>query len=183
MADNEAGSGTHTTGQATQGKEAEVFRVGAVGFFATGDHVLIREDEFKSGYECPTCGGVGTLACPECDGSGKSAVVPDARCKSCNGDQKITCPECEGKGGLLVVPDQSQRRPTTGEIVSVGPECGWRRVGDTVMFSNFSGHAVDLDRAGHKVVLRILHEKEILCGVEGHLELRTVRHKTELTSI
>lgn len=134
------------------------FELGSLNFAAFGDRVLIEEDAFKSGYECTAC-----------NGTGQSTLVPGAR-----------CPECEGRGGLLAIPETSQRRPTTGTIVSVGEAVRTLRVGQSVLYSSYAGHTMDLDRAGSKVVLRILHEPEILCLVEGHLELRSVRDKSEI---
>lgn len=163
--------------------EVEEFKVGEVGFSALGDRVVIKEDEFKSGYECPTCSGSGRVGCSNCNGSGKSSINAHARCSICHGDGWLRCGDCEGKGGTLVVPEQSQRRPTTGLIVSAGELCKVLHVGETVMYSNFAGYAVDLNRAGQPVCLRILHETEVLCRVSGHLELRTLRNQTEVTSI
>lgn len=159
------------------------FKVGEVEFIALGDRVVVKEDEFRSGYECRTCNGHGKVACPNCEGTGHSKVNAHARCSNCHGDTSITCPECAGKGGLLVVPEQSERRPSSGEVVSAGEDCKVLRVGESVLYSNFAGHAIDLDRAGHKVVLRILHEKEVLCRVSGHLELRTLRNKSDISTI
>jgi co-chaperonin GroES (HSP10) len=141
------------------------YKVGDVGFSALGDRVVIVEDQFKSGYECETCGGSGKV--PSTIAGGKPKV----------------CPTCDGKGGLLVVPDNSQRRPTTGLIVSAGELCKSLKVGDSVLFSNFAGFAVDMDRAGATVCLRILHETEVMCKVSGHLELRAIRNQSEVTSI
>lgn len=134
------------------------FEIGPVKFAAFGDRILIQEDEFKSGYECEVCGGTGV-----------SPINPNMRCKT-----------CEGKGGLIVVPEISQRRPTTGTIVSIGEAVKWLKPGQSVLYSSFAGHTVDLDRAGKPLVLRILHESEVLSLVDGHLELRTVRGKSEI---
>lgn len=134
------------------------FHLDTIRFAAFGDRVLIQEDEFKSGYECSDCGG-----------TGHSPINPLIRCKS-----------CEGKGASIVVPETSQRRPTTGTIVSIGESVRELSVGQTVLYSSFAGHTIDLDRAGRKVVLRILHEPEILCLVEGHLDLKAVRGKSEI---
>jgi len=82
-----------------------------------------------------------------------------------------------------VVAEVSQRRPSTGQVVSVGDEVKWFKVGDNVLYSNFAGHAMDLERSGHKVVVRILHEKEILAQVRGHLELRNVTNEREALGI
>lgn len=126
------------------------FSVGKLSFEAFGDRILVQEDDFKSGYECRTCGGTGI-----------SPLNPNMRCK-----------DCEGNGATIIIPDIGQRRPTTGRIVSIGPEVRHLRVGQSVMFSNFAGHATDLTRAGKPVVLRTLHESEILALIDGHLELR-----------
>lgn len=82
-----------------------------------------------------------------------------------------------------MVPDVSQRRPSTGQVVSVGDKVKYFKVGDNVLYSNFAGHAMDLERGGHKVVVRILHESEILASVKGHLELRSVRNEKESLGI
>ena len=95
----------------------------------------------------------------------------------------MTCPECDGKGGLLVVAEVSQRRPSTGRVVSVGDKVKYFKVGDNVLYSNFAGHAIDLERTGNKVVVRILHETEILAQVRGHLELRSVTNEREALGI
>lgn len=174
---------TNTATELVVGTIDNVFRIGDIKFTARGNRVIVREDEFRSGYECSTCGGSGKRLCTTCNGTAKSTLVPGARCASCRGTGSFDCNECGGKGGLLVVAEQSQRRPTTGTIVSVGPLCSESKVGDGVMFSNFAGYVVDLDRAGHRIVLRLLHENEILTGVEGHLELRSLKGKTEISVI
>jgi co-chaperonin GroES (HSP10) len=153
--------------------------LGAIKFEAFGDRILIQEDEFKSGYECDTCSGAGIIECVECAGAGKIGVK---KCSTCEGKGSTICAECGGKGGILVVPEVSQRRPTTGTIVSVGEDVEALKVGQAVMYSSYAGHTVDLDRAGIQMVMRILHEPEVLCLVEGHLELRTIRGKSEIAS-
>lgn len=104
-------------------------------------------------------------------------------CKNCAGSGTASCPDCGGKGGLIVVPEDAQRRPTTGVIVSAGPKVEHLRVGQSVMYSNFAGHAVSLNDGERKVELRILHETEVLCRIEGHIELRTLRDKHEMTTV
>jgi co-chaperonin GroES (HSP10) len=139
----------------------------------------VEEDPFVSGYECRTCGGTGKLDCLDCN-QGKSKLNPEITCKTCEGSMRVTCPTCDGKGGLLVVPQKSERRPTTGRIVTVGEDVNlWykffvRKISleDRVMYGSFSGHVVDLDNKGEKVILRIMHRSEILCRVTGHLSYR-----------
>lgn len=142
-------------------KKPNKFEIGPLKFSGFGDRVLIEQDAFVSGYECP-----------DCNGSGISPLNPNMTCKSCG-----------GKGvreGGIIIPDESQRKPTTGSIVSVGPDCKYLKVGQAVLFSSYAGHTIDLDRAGFRVVLRVLHETEVLCLMEGHLDLKTVRGKSDI---
>lgn len=155
------------------------FELGDIKFEAFGDRVLIEEDEFKSGYECDHCAGTGKARCVNCDGNG-TVGERGHKCSYCSGSGSERCHECDGKGGLLVAPDVSQRRPTTGKIVSVGEDTKYLQPGMTVLFSSFAGHTIDLARAGHPISLRILHETEVLSLVEGHLSLKTVRGKSEI---
>ncbi len=152
------------------------YDLGSLKFWALGDRVLLQEDAFKSGYECSTCEGSGKSKCSDCDGSGHHG---QKRCSHCS-DGLTTCPDCGGKGGLLVAPEISQRRPTTGRVVSVGVDCKTLKVGDSVLYSNFAGYVIDLNRAGRPVSLRILHESEVLCALEGQLDLRGLRGKSEI---
>lgn len=159
------------------------FEVGALKFWALADRILIQEDEFKSGHECPSCDGKGRTACPECHGEGKYQIEGHERsCANCESKGTTVCTDCEGKGGLIIVPETAQRRPTTGKIVSVGDGVKYLKLGDSVLYSNFAGYVVDLDRAGVKVTLRILHESEVLCGMEGHLTLSNLKGKSEIAT-
>jgi co-chaperonin GroES (HSP10) len=159
------------------------YKIGNVEFIACGDRVVIREDEFRSGYECTQCNGATKIVCTNCEGTGHSKVNSHARCSECHGETSITCPTCQGKGGLLVVPEASERRPSSGQIMSAGEGCQLFTVGEDVLYSNFAGQTIDLERAGITVTIRILHEKEILCRIRGHLELRAVRNQTEALGI
>lgn len=172
------------------------FEVGPLKFWALGDRVIIEEDLFRSGYECSKCEGRCKVKCPDCEGKGKRTttvttfvteegkpeqVSVEKKCSSCE-EGYITCPQCSGKGGILVTPETSQRRPTSGVVVSAGLSCKTLKVGDSVLFSNFAGYVVDLDRAGSPVTLRILHETEILAGMDGHLTLTNLRGKSEIAA-
>lgn len=160
------------------------YSVGAFKIAGYGDRLIIIEDKFKSGYECRACNGTGKVQCPDCDGDGRNRVNPELWCKSCKGTPgQATCSECDGKGGLLVIPEQSQRRPTTGRIVSTGGKVKDFEVGDDVLYSNFAGHASDFPLEQGMVCVRILHESEILAQVKGHLELRAVRHQREAIGV
>ncbi len=168
------------------------FEVDTVKFGALGDRVLIEEDQFKSGYDCTVCSGTGSVLCADCAGRGihtrtrpseDGEVEVTTRCNQCGGAKKVPCTVCKGKGALLVVPDTAQRRPSTGTIVSAGRGCTYLKEGQKVVYSNFSGHTLDLERAGVPVVLRILHESEVLAAVDGHLELRVMREQTEAVGL
>jgi len=113
----------------------------------------------------------------------RSTDMVQVKCSTCGGKGSVTCSDCEGKGGLLVIPDVSKRRPTTGKVVSGGEKTKYFKLGDNVMFSNFAGHAIDLERAGMPIVLHILHETEILAQVEGHLELRAAKNQKEALGV
>lgn len=166
------------------------FDLGGVKFAAFGDRLLIVEDEFKSGYDCKRCAGRGTISCDQCGGKGHYTRIAatseneapyEIKCSFCSGQGTLKCAECDGKGALLVVPETSQRRPSTGRVVSVGddPKCRYFHEGDNVLYSNFAGHAMEVG----EVTIRILHAGEILAQVKGHLELSRVRNEREALGI
>jgi hypothetical protein len=179
-----------------------VLRLGELTLEAHADRIVVVEDEFRSGYECATCGGTGNIKCADCS-DGTSAVNPLIKCKSCAGTTWILCADCGGKGALLVIPEQSERRPTTGTIVSVGPDVARltrfqamlyaireffgfkvpaKRLarGQSVIYPSFCGHvfdlnAVDLRGTEIQVCIRIMRESEVIAKVSGHLDLRRVQ--------
>jgi hypothetical protein len=163
--------------------DTNIYHAGPCSFeAATENHILLIEDPFVSGYECKTCDKSGKVVCPGCGGSGKSSVVEHARCNQCQGEKQIECSDCNGKGVTLVIPQVAERRPTTGRIVSAGPECKWLRNGDTVLYGSFCGTAFDLeglDAQGieRTIVLRIIREAEVQLRITGHLSLRRVKNK------
>ena len=160
--------------------ENNVLKLGSMTMEASADRMIVVEDPFVSGYECVVCGGRGVVSCENCEGTGKSVIVKDGKCSHCQGSKTMKCPECGGKGGTIVVPEVSERRPTTGQIVSTGPQITQYKRGESVLYPSFSGHVMDLtasDRDGNEVVaaIRILQESDILAKVSGHLELRRVK--------
>lgn len=163
--------------------ETNVLKLGELTMEACKDRIIVIEDEFKSGYECTRCEGAGSLLCENCNGTGKSSISKDARCSQCQGRKHIVCPECKGKTvvqGGIVVPEASERRPTTGVIVSIGPDITKFERNQSVLYTSFSGHVLDLtayDIHGREVlvVIRIIQESDILCKVTGHMELRRVK--------
>lgn len=171
----------------TPAPTSNAFDMGELKFEALGDRLIIQEDEFKTGYECTTCNGETKVMCDGCGGFGTRGVK---KCSDCSGEGKVTCPNCKGKGGIIIAPEVSQRRPTSGTIVSAGPgktEMGklipmQLKVGQSVLYSNFAGYVIDLNRAGKNITLRILHESEILCRLEGHLTMTNLRGKTDIAT-
>lgn len=79
---------------------------------------------------------------------------------------KVLAQEDKTAGGILL-PDSAKEKPQTGEVVAVGPgklkEDGSRvtpevTVGDTVLYSKYSGTDIKLSDAEHMLVA----EKDIL---------------------
>lgn len=173
--------------------ETNVLKLGTMTMEAHANRLIIVQDQFVSGYECTTCGGkqivneVSYVKCEDCDGHGQRGVK---KCSTCAGVGKVACPACQGRGGLIIVPDQSERRPTTGTIASVGPDVvknGNFQRGESVIYPSFAGHAYDLtaeDIHGNPVAITIvvLLESEVLAKISGHLELRRVKKSTALNT-
>jgi co-chaperonin GroES (HSP10) len=163
-------------------------------FKAQGDKLLVSVDVFKSGYECKTCKGAGTikLSCL-CEGTdrpgykysssmleGLDDVMFDVRskmnCPSCGGDylgarKDFTCTECNGKGALIWIPDQSKLLPTTGVIVSVGSEVTNAALKNhtRVLFGAYSGTMIPTKAPG--VVFKVIRDIEVLLVIEGGEDL------------
>jgi hypothetical protein len=157
-----------------------VLKLGPMTMEASSDRIIIVEDPFVSGYECASCGGRGIVNCENCEGTGKSVIVKDGKCSHCQGAKSVACPTCGGKGGTLVLPEASERRPTTGQIVSVGPLVTTFKRGESVLYPSFVGHVLDLeatDVTGQPVVaaIRILQPVDILAKITGHMDLRRTR--------
>jgi len=100
--------------------QSNIVQLGAMTLEAHADRLIILQDDFRSGYECPVCKTTGAIICENCHGTGKSVVVVNGKCSACSGTGVQVCPECKGKGATIIVPENAERRPTTGTIVSVG---------------------------------------------------------------
>jgi co-chaperonin GroES (HSP10) len=180
--------------------ESNVVTLGRMQMEAHDDRLLIIEDPFVSGLECTDCGRTGKIACPDCGGKGKRIVdidpkkmisleddvvkregnVVTKKCSGCDGLGKIGCPTCKGHGAILFVPDESKMRPTTGLVVSTGDKAAKIKRGDSVCYSSFTGQkwqfdVSDKDGNSVEVVIRCMHDNEVLCKLSGHLEMRRVR--------
>lgn len=87
---------------------------------AVRDNIIVVMDQYKSGFECKTCGGTGKV---------KSSVVAGA---------EKDCTDCGGKGALLVVPEISKSLPTLGTVVSLGPETEWMKYKKELAFIKYT---------------------------------------------
>lgn len=161
-----------------------------LGLEVIGDQIIVLEDKFKTGYECSKCDGEGYTNedCDFCKGTGKETDF--TMCRICcarnlvesgkyNPGKKI-CEQCAGKGSLIVAPQSAEMKPTTGTIVSKGPDVyedtriinnitGQRwayplKIGDRVLYSQFAGVGVNLKQ---KQIIRIMHAHEVMCKIYG----------------
>lgn len=172
--------------------ETNVLKLGTMTMEAHADRLIIVQDPFVSGYECTVCGGknvineVSYVKCPDCEGAGRrssdsnGSVTVWKKCSTCAGSGLVACEACGGKGGLIIVPDESERRPTTGTIASIGCDVKMFQRGQAVIYPSFTGHVYDLtaeDVNGKpvEITIVILRESEVLAKVAGHLELRRVK--------
>lgn len=166
--------------------ESNVIELGDTAWEAVFDRIIVLQDDFRSGLECPRCMGrdvrneISVVVCENCAGSGKSSIVKDGKCSICSGAGVVPCPDCKGKGGTIILPEEAQRRPTTGTIYSVGDRVLKFKRGDRVIFPSFVGHAFDLsatDIHGNPVlaVITVMRDEEVLCKIHGTLELKQLR--------
>lgn len=172
-------------------------------FEAAGEKIIVSIDIFKSGYECKVCKGLKRkevrCACEDRGRPGfqysesdievlkdtKGDKVAEARflmsCPDCKGDYPAyrrieTCPACHGRGATIILPDSSKNLPTTGVVVSMGPDTssGWREIngkaplsygiGDRILFGPYAGNMVPT-KAG--ILFKILDADNAWCVIEG----------------
>jgi|SRR5580765_234803 len=137
-------------------------------FRAIGHRIMVLEDEFRSGYECKACDGSGhtNIKCKHCKGTGlhkgkeENGSCPDCEVGTSDGRKSLgyeLCSVCNGRSGLIVVPDSSKRRPLTGRIVSAGRDVTEFKVGDRVMYTNFTGTDFDL-KGGVRIRVMLDHD-------------------------
>lgn len=176
--------------------------VGAAGFEADNDRLIVLQDAHRSGYECQTCldenkhtvegREVSTVPCGECHGEGRRPKAGNSdltvKCSDCEGRGWKICPDCNGKGGAIILADKAKSRPTTGTIVSIGPDVKNRNRGDKVIYPSFAGHAYDLSAITAKgktveVMLVILRDSEILSRMYGALEQNQVKRSAALHTV
>lgn len=139
---------------------------GKIALRAVEDKIIVLLDKFKTGYECKSCGGDGLgrlcMVCRETPGYDRFGQP----CKHCFGKPAMflggNCPTCKGRGSLVVVPESSKAMPTSGIIVSVGPKCNYRKVGDRVLFGAHIGYFLPFKG---NVRLRTMREYEPLADI------------------
>src|SRR5215472_3883130 len=88
--------------------ETNWIKLGTMEMEASGDRVIVVQDEFRSGYECVRCRARdirmisqdqqrSVIVCDDCVGTGrqKSVVAGATRvCQTCSGRGWIVCPDC-----------------------------------------------------------------------------------------
>lgn len=70
--------------------------------------------------------------------------------------------------GIISIPDTAKRRPTTGWVVSVGPDGPKSLLGQHILYAQFSGTGINLR---HQPAFRVLSEDEVLLIIEGEVEV------------
>lgn len=135
---------------------------GKIALRAIEDKIIVMLDKFKSGYECSLCGGTGDgKKCIDCV---NGVNARGFKCKTCEGDPNRfigkNCPQCKGRGSSVIIPDSAKALPTSGTIVSIGPECRKRKIGQRVVFGAHVGFFLPFKG---NVRLRMMREYEPLC--------------------
>ena len=72
-------------------------------------------------------------------------------------------------GGKIIIPDTTQRRPTTGKVIAIGPGVEWEAlaIGVRLVYGLYSGTVINFK---NNPAFRILQEGEILAVVQGDKE-------------
>lgn len=140
---------------------------GKLGLEAIEDKILILIDKFKSGYECKDCNETGIYVGCDCVRRGTEGVNSNG--KSCTfreacQRQEIgtTCRTCKGTGSTIVMPENARAIPTSGVIVSAGPNCKTRKIGERVLFGAHTGYYLPFKGAAK---IRCMREDEPLCKI------------------
>jgi hypothetical protein len=123
---------------------------GQIGVEAIEDRIFVLLDKYKSGSECKMCDGTGIWISCECEKRGTpgrySVGNIDRECRICEGkfaEQVGTkCIACKGHGSLIIIPDSAKSIPTTGVIVSTGPKCKTRKIGERVVYGAHTGYYI-----------------------------------------
>jgi len=141
-----------------------------------GDRILVRKDVLELEDACRQCHGRGYLedsVCIHCDGTqslrvSDDSTVPCGECQALGYDREKwwatghqLCTACRATGWRagIVIPEVAERKPITGIVVSVGPECKLYKLGDRVIHSRFAGHDMNVAKNETFVMMR---EHEVL---------------------
>lgn len=138
--------------------------------------VLIKQDDFKSRYDCSKCGGRGHTGevCHYCLGTKfEKGKEENGYCRDCTvGDTHtsvgktlghVPCDLCKGTGGSIVTPDDSKNDTTMGNVIAVSStDIKCVKQGDKVMYSTWFGNKFEF----MGLVLRIGVEKDLFCLVK-----------------
>jgi chaperonin GroES len=65
--------------------------------------------------------------------------------------------------GGIYIPDGAQEKPAEGNVVSVGCEVKQIKVGDSVMYSKYSGSEIE----NENIKYLIMRENDVLAIIEG----------------
>lgn len=102
-----------------------------ISLMAVEDKIIVMFDEYKSGYECKDCKGTGKVHylcdCELNSHPGYRNRFKEVTCERCHGDyekarKEIQCKICKGFGNIIEIPQSAKTLPTTGVVVSMGPE-------------------------------------------------------------
>lgn len=156
--------------------ENTVFIVaGKLALEAVENKILILIDKFRSGYECKDCNETGIYQTCECERKGTPGRLVygkiDKACPYCEGIEATRearrnspCKACNGTGSTLIMPENARAIPTSGVIVSVGPLCRVRKIGERVLFGAHTGYYLPF-KGNAKI--RCMREDEPLCKIHA----------------
>lgn len=152
-----------------------------IGIEAIGDKIVVLMDSFRSGYECTGCKGVGKVKneirckCDPPDWNADTNLTPGTRnrfgepCLECMGNYKQkrkfevqTCPTCKGKGSTIIIPDSAKSLPTTGIVISCGPDVTKIKLHSRIVATPHSGIYIPMKG---NVPVKIYHEYEPLAYI------------------
>ena len=148
---------------------------GKIALEAVENKILILIDKFRSGYDCKDCNETGTYASCECERAGTPGRSIrgkfDKVCPFCSGSEDTrnsrrgaNCISCKGTGSTLTMPENARAIPTSGVIVSAGPDVKTRRIGERVLFGAHTGYYLPF-KGNAKI--RCMREDEILCMIHA----------------
>lgn len=143
-----------------------------------GDRILVRKDVLELEDACKACHGRGYdegAVCDMCNGvqllrpsEDSDQTISCGACDVLGYDRerrwscgRKPCGSCRGSGWRhgIVIPQVAERKPITGIIVSLGPECRLYKLGDRIIHSRFAGHELTVAKNESYTMMR---ESEVL---------------------